>query len=263
MPRMKRWGPILLLAWAAQARAEELVAGGERPAPARDAAQATRDGALLPLSLSPRVGDQRVAALSLGGYDTAPGHGAAFSTVVEGALFRRVAVRAGIEYVPQLQTVSPQAGARVAILGQERFGLDLGVAALYKNLGFSEARGELELAVLVARRWGRAALFGNLVYGQGLDAGERDAEARCAFLFGARPWLNVGLDVRARLDLGADDAAREAKQLTSSFDLVGGPLVSVAVSHVMFLAQLAPHVLVMHDQPRVGVAALGGVGTAF
>jgi hypothetical protein len=252
---------LSLMLLAGRARAEDDADTLRRAA--REAAQVTRDGSFLPTTLSARIGDQRVIALSQGGYDTAPGQGAAFSTIVEGAIVNRVAIRAGIEYVPSLEQVSPSAGLRVGILRQERQGVDLAVAAQYKNLGFSEASGEFEFLVMVARRWNRLALFANLAYGQGLDEGERDAEARVAFLYAVHPRVNVGLDARARLDLGEEDAAREEKQLNSQFDFLGGPLVTVAVSHVMFMLQTGAHALVQNETAHAGFAALAGVGTSF
>jgi hypothetical protein len=233
------------------------------PAPARDAATVTRDGTFLPTTLAARIGDQRIAVFSQGGYDTAPAQGAVFSTVVEGAVYNRVALRAGIEYSPSITSVSPSVGVRVGILRQEKFGIDLGFVAQYKNLGFSEASGEFEFLALLGHRWNRLGLFANIAYGQGLDAGERDVEARLAFLYAVHRLVNVGVDARARIDLGEEDEARDAKKLTSQFDFIGGPLVTVAVSQVMFMVQAGAHALVVNETAQAGFAAIGGIGTAF
>src|SRR5207302_5025611 len=53
---------------------------------ARDAQTGVREGTFLPQTLSARIGDQRVMALALAGYDTTAGQGALFQTVVEGAI---------------------------------------------------------------------------------------------------------------------------------------------------------------------------------
>jgi hypothetical protein len=233
------------------------------PAARRDAAQVTRDGTFLPTTWTARIGDQRVAAFSQGGYDMAPGEGGVFSTVVEGAIANRVAIRAGLEYVPLVQSVAVSAGLRVGILRQERHQIDLAVMALYKNRGFSEADGEVEMAVLIGRRWGRLGTFANLVYGQGLDPDERDAEVRLAMLYALGERVNVGFDARARFDLGDETPARAAQKLENDFDLIAGPLVTFAVSHVMLSAQAGAHAVVQHEVASAGFAAIGGVGTAF
>ena len=239
-------------------------AGAEEEGPVRrDAATVSRDGTFLPLTLTPRIGDQRVMGMFLGGYDTAQGQGATFSSVVEGALFNRVALRVGVDYLSGTGQWSPSAGVRVGILRQEKYGVDLGLAAMYKNTGFSEANGEFELIVSIGRRWNRFSLFGNAAYGQGLTATERDAEARVGFLYAVHERVNVGFDARARFDLGADDPARVTKKLETEFDLLAGPLASVAVGPVAFLAQAGAHVMSIHEEPIVGFAAIGGVGAAF
>src|SRR5439155_26395136 len=143
-------------------------------------------------------------------YDTTPGQGALFQTAVERANVNRVAIRAGVEYTPDAGKFSPSVGLRVGILRQERFGVDFALGAFYKNIGFTEEKGELEFFAMLARRWNRVALFANLVYGQGLDAAERDAEVRVAVLAEVHKRVNVGVDLRGRFDLGEETAARMA-----------------------------------------------------
>jgi hypothetical protein len=233
------------------------------PEKRRDAAQVSRDGTFLPTTWSARIGDQRVAAFSQGGYDTAPGEGGVFSTIVEGAIVNRVAIRAGIEYVPSLEEVAVSAGLRVGILRQEKHKIDLGLAAMYKNRGFSEADGEIEVAVLLARRWGRLGTFANVIYGQGVNPGERDAEIRLAALWTANEHMNIGIDARARLDLGEHDAERDTDKLENDFDLIAGPMVNYAVSHLVLSVQAGVHAVVQREVGNAGFVAIGGVGTAF
>jgi hypothetical protein len=170
-----------------------------------DGAAGMRDGSFLPLTVAARIGEQRVMGVALGGYDTTGGGagGARFESVVEGALAGRFALRVGVEYAPPDAQWSPSVGARVAILRQERFGVDLSMAALYKKAGFSEPDGEIEIIVMLARRWNRFGLFGNLAYGQGLQAAERDGEVRVALLYQLTRRFHLGLDARGRLDLGS------------------------------------------------------------
>lgn len=235
----------------------------DTPPPARDGAAGVRDGTFLPETLSARIGDQRVMGYALGGYDTTAGQGALFQSVVEGALYNRVALRVGVDYAPTSQLFSPSVGLRVGILRQERYGVDFGMAAFYKNEGFTEAKGEFEMLVMLARRWNRLALFANLAYGQGIDPGERDGELRVGLMYQLHERVQLGLDTRARFDLGEETPQRQMARLESDFDLIAGPVAAVTVGHFVFLAQAGGRVVVVAEQARGGFAAMGGVGTMF
>ncbi|HEX8953373.1 MAG TPA: hypothetical protein VF945_16070, partial [Polyangia bacterium] len=142
--------------------------------------------------------------------------------------------------------------------------VDLGVIAQYKNLGFSEASGEFEFGVLVGRRWGKLGAQLNALYGQGLDAGERDGELRASLLWYAHPRLNAGLDVRARVDLGADNPGRVKSKLETNFDFSGGAIGQLTVvEHLVLMAEVGPHVVVIQERPSAGVMAIAGVGATY
>jgi hypothetical protein len=199
--------------------------------------------------------------VALGGYDTTGGGagGARFESVVEGALAGRFSLRVGVEYAPPDAQWSPSVGARVAILRQERFGVDLSMAALYKKAGFSEPDGEIEIIVMLARRWNRFGLFGNLAYGQGLQAAERDGEVRVALLYQLTRRFHLGLDARGRFDLGSKGGGGVDK----AFDLIVGPVAGVTVGHFVFLAQAGGRMAVVNENPIGGFTALGGVGAVY
>ncbi len=228
------------------------------------AAEVAQQGQLLPQTFSATIGHKQVIGLFLGGYDSAQQQGPQFSALVEGQLFDRVALRVGVDYQDGIHNVYPSVGVRVGLLQQARYKIDLGVLAQYKNLGFSEASGEFELGVLVGRRWGKLGAQLNALYGQGLDEGERDAEVRASLLWYAHPRINAGLDVRARFDLGADDPGRAKAQLEADFDLLGGVIGQITVvKHLVLMAEVGPHVVVIKEQPSAGVAALAGVGATY
>jgi hypothetical protein len=218
-----------------------------------------RDGSLLPTVWSPRIGPQYVSAIALGGYSSAANQGGAFSAIVEGAILRRVAIRVGTEYSQESQP-SFNAGVRINFIEQERFGINLGGMALYKNTGFS-GNGELEMALLISRRWNDVSLVGNFVYGQGLVVGgaERDVEGKLALLYDVKQRIHLGLDNRARWNIGTYRAI--ATPIT--FDYIGGPLVGVDVGPVMFLAQTGAQVYVQDSQTHAGVIALAGVAASY
>ena len=228
------------------------------------AATVARDGELLPQTFSPTIGHKQVIGLFLGGYDSAPLQGPEFSALVEGQLFNRLALRVGVDYQDALHSVYPSVGVRVGILQQERFKVDLGLIAQYKNLGFSEASGEFEFGVLVGRRWGKLGAQLNAIYGQGLDEGERDAEVRASLLWYALPRLNAGLDLRARFDLGEDDEARANAKLEADFDFLGGAIAQLTVvEHLVLMVEIGPHVVSIKDQASAGVMAIAGVGATY
>jgi hypothetical protein len=231
---------------------------------AAHANEVARQGQLLPQTFSPTVGHKQVIGVFLGGYDSAPNQGPMFSALVEGQLFNRVAVRVGVDYQDGIHNVYPSVGARVGILRQERYKIDLAVLAQYKNLGFSEASGEFEFGILVGHRWGKLGAQLNALYGQGLGAAERDAEARASLLWYAHPRIQAGLDARARIDLGTENAARAMAGLQTDFDFLGGVIGQVTVvKHLVLMAEVGPHVVLIKEKVSAGAVVLAGVGATY
>jgi hypothetical protein len=269
---MNRTALIALIVFAASVMTASLNAderdsdrGGltvENEAP--HAALVAREGQLMPQTFSATIGHKQVIGLFTGGYDSAADQGPQFGALVEGQMFNRVALRVGVDYQDGIHSVYPSVGVRVGLLRQERFKVDVGLVAQYKNLGFSEASGEFEFGVLVGRRWGKIGAQLNALYGQGLDAGERDAEVRASLLWFAHPRVNVGLDARARLDLGGESAARAQNKLQTDFDFLGGVIGQLnVVEHLVLLVEAGPHVVVIREHPSAGVMAIAGVGATY
>ncbi len=229
------------------------------------AAQIVSDGTFLPLTVSARIGDQYVSAMALGGYDSAPGEGGQFTAVAEAALFNRLALRVSTDYSSGHGDPQLSAGLRLGVLRQELHHIDLGFVALYKNTGFTESNGEIEVMLTLGRRWGRWGLFGNLVYGQGFEQQERDGEVRVAVLYSVHERINIGFDTRGRFDLG--EASAQGDSTDHPFDLVAGPLVSVSVGPIALLAQAGFHALMLTDNGQdsftAGALAMAGVGGAY
>ncbi len=257
----------LALATAASAVEATPEPDAERGATVDDApraAEVAREGQLMPQTFSATIGHKQVLGLFTGGYDSAAGQGPQFGALVEGQLWNRVALRVGVDYQDGIHNVYPSVGMRVGLLGQERYKIDLALLGQYKNLGFSEASGEFEFGVLVGRRWGKLGAQLNALYGQGLDAGERDAEVRASLLWYAHRRINAGLDARARFDLGADNAARAKSNLEADFDFLGGVIGQITVvEHLVLLAEVGPHVIVIQERPSAGVMAIAGVGATY
>jgi len=242
---------------------DKSVAGGVAEDAPR-AASVAQEGQLLPQTFSATIGHKQVIGLFTGGYDSAADQGPQFSALVEGQLFNRVALRVGVDYQDSIHNVYPSVGLRVGILRQDKYKVDLAVIGQYKNLGFSEASGEFEFGVLVGHRWGKVGAQLNALYGQGLDEGERDAEVRASLLWYAHPRINAGLDARARFDLGEEDAARTKSKLEADFDFLGGVIGQfTVVEHLVLMAEVGPHVVVIQEKPSAGVMAIAGVGATY
>ena len=228
------------------------------------AASVAREGQLMPQTFSATIGHKQVIGLFTGGYDSAADQGPQFGALVEGQLFNRVALRVGVDYQDAIHNVYPSVGLRVGLLRQERYKVDLALLGQYKNLGFSEASGEFEFGVLVGHRWGKVGAQLNALYGQGLDEGERDAEVRASLLWYAHPRINAGLDARARFDLGEENEARTKSKLEADFDFLGGLIGQfTVVEHLVLIAEVGPHVVVIQEKPSAGVMAIAGVGATY
>jgi hypothetical protein len=151
----------------------------------------------------------------------------------------------------------------VQLLSQERQGVVGAVALFYKAEGFTEAEGEIETVLSLGTRVGRTLILGNVAYGQDPEGHERDGELRAATLVRFPSGLQLGLDARARFDLGSEEAklraAREPK-----FDLDAGPVAILALGPVALAAHAGVSVIRRVDErAEGGVVALAGAGTAF
>ena len=235
----------------------------------RDAQTVTEDGQLLPGTFAARIGDQRVIALAMGGYDSAASQGATFAGLVEGAIFNRVALRVGFDYLQAQGGGNVSAGLRFGILRQELNGIDLGVLVQYKQRGFSQSNGEIEIALAGSRRWNRFGVYANLVYGQGFEQQERDGEVRLAGLYTLGQRFNVGLEARSHFDLSESGgkARVPGSPPEAAFDLVAGPMASVSLGPILLLAEAGFHTLVLDmngtELTQVGAIALAGAATTF
>jgi hypothetical protein len=202
---------------------------GERHGAGRtsDSAQA---GMFLPFSEAPRTDSARAFTTALGGYD-----GARNSAMLEGrgevTVYGPIALRVGVLYTQSPEQLRPTVGARVQALSQADEGIDMSIGAFYKPEGFTEGEGELEGVFAFGRRFGRAGIVGDLVYGQDPEARERDGEVRLAALYTATARLQFGFDSRVRFDLGTEQDKLE-EEGGAEYDLIAGPLLSYTLGEV-------------------------------
>jgi hypothetical protein len=250
----------LVLLESARARGAE---GEARPGSWSAAVrQAASSGAYLPLTLAPSVGPASAQAAGFAGYSSAE-RAAVMQSQAEAHAYGPLALRVGVRLNERGKEVGPSIGARLQLLSQERHGLNAGVALVYKAEGFDEPEGEIEGVLSFSRRLDRWLLLAGLAYGQDPEGRERDGELALATLWQADAWLNLGLDARARLDLGSK-RARLLASLEPTFDLDAGPVATFALGPIAFSVHGGIALSRSIDQAsRAGVVALAGLGTAF
>jgi len=245
-------------------------ARAQAPAPEAEAEVATtpppqittavRDGAVLPSTLSPRVGANAALAFGFAGYDGARSAPIGSATA-EVRVWGPFALRGGAEYSTVRKEPRPTIGGRVQLLRQERHGVDGSLSVFYRPEGFTEPEGEIETFVSLGRRFDRITVLGNLVYGQDPEGNERDGEVRFASLYAAGRWT-FGVDSRLRFAIGTQKSAMA--QAEPKFDLLAGPIAAATVGPVALFAQAGPSVLKLAgSSTSAGVAALGGLGSVF
>ena len=254
------WALLGYLAQAGAVKAEgrdDMQAQEERGT----AAHSGEAGMLLPLTISPRTDSQRGVLRALGGYDTAR-KSAQLEAVADVTIIGPLALRVGAMYTQKPDNnLRPTLGARVQLLSQEHFGIDLGAGLFYRPEGFTQAEGEIELAISVGRRFGRLSTYANLIYGQDPEAAERDGELRLGALYTVTDVMQAGLDSRLRFDLGSEEGKRKAEG-GAEYDLLVGPTASYALGPVAAIAHAGMSVFVTAPA-RVGVAALLGMAGAI
>ena len=235
----------------------------------RDAQSVIQDGTFFPGTYAARIGDQRVSALAYSGYDSNASQGGVLTSVVEGAIVNRIAIRVGYDYVSTQSGGTLSAGLRFGVLRQELNGIDLGFFVQYKQKGFTESNGEIEMALTLSRRWNHFGLYGNLVYGQGFERQERDGEVRVSGIYTLAKRFNVGFEARSHFDLGdAVGSPLPGSPPEAAFDLLVGPMALISLGPVAFLAEAGYHTLVIDngdagDTVSNGAIVLAGIGGAL
>jgi hypothetical protein len=248
---------VLLLAGAsAAAGAEELDVERSTENPTLKAAGY---GAFSALTMPARVGGTAAFAWGLGGYDSSR-KGPLVDTTVEVRLWGPIALRGGATYSNDTSRMRPHVGARAQLLRQEAHGVDGSLAVFYKAEGFTEGEGEIETFASFGRTFEHVTLIGNLVYGQDPEGNERDGEVR-ATAFHQRGRFSFGLDGRTRFAIGAQHG--KAATVEPKFDVMGGPLGSVTLGPIAVFAEAGPSAFSLGGTTRAGVAAFGGIGSAF
>ena len=246
-----------MLARAARAEAQEIVAEQRAPDPAITAAVA---GDYLPNTLTARVGATAVFAFGSGGYDSSR-RVPLIDSAVEAHIWGPFALRAQSTYSNDTTRMRPSIGGRVQLLRQEAHGVDGTLTVFFKTEGFTETEGEIETFASVGRKFEHVAVLGNAVYGQDPEGTERDGEFRVAAYHQSGKFV-LGLDSRLRFAIGTQHG--HAATTEPKFDFVAGGVATFAIGPLALLAEAGPSALQMSGADlRAGVAALAGLGAAF
>jgi hypothetical protein len=247
---------VLLTAGPRLASAQD-EGSGEASPKASAAKRSAGIGAFLPLTQSATLDKQAAVGSAFGGYDSTRKAGL-FEATAEVRLWKGLSLRGGAVYSPDKDRLRPAFGARYQFLSESRHGVDGGLGVFYRPEGLTEAEGEIEAVLSAGRHLGATYLVGNLIYGQDPEANERDGEVRIAALHPVGEMVFLGLDGRARFDLGSQPNRLEAK-----LDAVVGPVATVVAGPVALSVQGGASALRLKDTTKLGAVVLGGLGSSF
>lgn len=218
----------------------------------------------LPGVISATTGTALAVGTAWGGYDGAtrtPLTGAA----TEVRLGRRVVIGAGATYAArddqEPAALRPSALVRVQILDQPSHGLDLHVAAGYRQDRFSGEDGMFQAAVALGIRGDAGSVVLNLGYGLDGEGDDQLGEARLVAFRRLASTLHVGLDGHVQWLFDSDDPNRDLHS-TPTLALSVMPALTYGVGPVTLLAE-AGWSGVDRGGFRNGLLALAGAGTAF
>lgn len=235
-------------------------------AEARDAAAA---GLLSPFTAPAAISGARASAQSYAGYDSAAAAGRV-RAVADGRLTNFLAMRVEFEHGPGTGSEDRlSVGARVGILTEQRFGVDLGAGLFYQPKDF-RGEGDVAVGLMLARHFERLGLFANALFGSDPEGDDQSLELRFGSLYSASRWLTVGIDARSRLTFSED----QKRVLTRSVDweLQAAPTAIVCLGPFSVMGLLGPSML--EETPaqgelshttrlHVGLLAMAGAGGTF
>lgn len=218
----------------------------------------------LPGTVAAETGAPTGVGAGWAGYDGATGT----PLVVVAADVRlgtRVVVTAGASYAArdndEPAALRPSVLARVQVLDQHSHGIDLGVAAAYRQDRFVAEEGLFQGTLSVGLRGELGAVLGSLGYGQDGEGDDHLGEARLVALHPLTGALHVGFDGHVQWLFDSTDPNR-ALHGTPSLELMAAPAMTYGVGPMMLMLEVGWSGVDL-EQFHSGVVALGGVGTAF
>lgn len=237
------------------------VPGNESELQPPDAGEAA---ALLMEGVSARGPSGRAVVATLGGYDSAH-TSAIFQSRLEVRVLGALTLTGAFALASGLDQarVQPRVGLKVQLLSQTNHGLDLAVGGGYRRDRYLQDDGMLEAFVALGRRIGDLSLLANVLYGSDLEGDDRKGDIRLSAMraFGHRREWQVGVGLDGELDLASFDPRRTARG-DSNYEAFAAAMASYALGPWALLVEGGP-VLIKTGTTHVGVATLGGLGTAF
>ena len=221
---------------------------------------------ILPGTLGASVGPSTVVASSFGGYDSAAKAPVA-SMYTEVKLLPRLVLLAGAAWaVPNALgqgggDMRPQLGARVQLLNQAKYGMDMAAAFMFREDKFGAEDGLFQGSLSFGRRFERVSAVMNVVYGQDGEGDDHEGEVHLAVLADVAQHFHVGVDSRATRALASTDP-RRAQLGTPTGTLIAGPLAAFTYGSIAVMTEVGMSEVWL-AQVKSGVVALGGVGAAF
>ncbi len=236
----------------------------ETPAPRAGVDEAlTR---IVPGTLGASVGSQTVVASSWGGYDSA-GKAPIATLYTEVKLLPRLVLLAGAAWaVPNALgqgggDMRPQLGARVQLLNQAKYGVDMAAAFMFREDKFGAEDGLFQGALSFERRFDHVSTVMNVIYGQDGEGDDHEGEVHLAVLADVAQRFHVGVDSRATRALASTDP-RRAQLGTPTGTLIAGPLAAFTYGPVAVMTEVGMSEVWVASL-KSGVVAMGGVGAAF
>jgi hypothetical protein len=132
----------------------------------------------------------------------------------EGLIAARITVRAAVTY--DVGKAKPSAYASYAIYDPDHHAVGLLVGVALKSEGLTEAGGEVEATVALARRIGRGLLSGSVTFGADPDFHDHDGEVALALVEPVIEHTALGGITRARSGLGS------TTELGANWDALAG-----------------------------------------
>lgn len=250
---------VAALAGAPQvARADDEVDDDDRPP--SSAAHSLASGAFLPAALTATTEQRRGLVAFTAGWDGAR-HGAIYDTTAEAQLIGPISLSAGASDEGPGTMASPHVELRLDALHQRTHGVDLAIAGGYTHAGFNLVPAAT-FKLAVGRSVGPGYLLGNVVYGHGLDDGERFGELRLAALYPVTQAAQVGIDTRLQIDLERD-ASEPAGE--ADWESRTGVVASYAWNRLVLTSTAGVAALRLRSGggTSVGPIVMGGLGTVF
>ena len=212
-----------------------------------------RDALLTEAPATPRSGTVRVTA-GARGQSTDASNSSSITGDLLWAPFQNFSADVGTYY--QNADSGPTARIKVQLLSQASAGIDLGLAARFKKVGFfthpldGSPNGELEFLVAGGRRFGNFDLMLNGVFGTETGGPGKDLEGKAFAGYHFTENLRAGVDGRLQAEFVDEKGAKTPQ--SADMDLTVGPAVSY-----LFLQRFQLQALIGVAKPRGTTVATG------